>query len=553
MEIDKEQLKQNRQEYIRQVVQQTEQRIEDELREQWQQEQRWKKTHQMPSFAAAMPEHTEMEQTAPLQQRRETYREQKKRKEREAAQQKAQEQKKLVKHAEGMMLAQRRGMLGRNKMDEEEVQAEKALLDEKLKEIALQYEADILIPENASALRKLELQAEAEIERAKVMGQYARMLPIDTAIRAEAMKAKEEQEIKANQLKKKLKNSQIKNPVERKREEATFKRHEKYDAMQRVLGKDNPLSHEDVMWKHPVTQHMLVNVGRAFFGGTKPMYIFEDRQAPLANGGYKQYLFKEAVNCVGIYKPEGALVTAAAAQLQREICGEFAISAFAAVQEDGRVLGSFQEKIDKRQDPVDLFKWQANPDNMLFDDIKNEILREHTLDWLLCNFDTKGENFLHRTDGHLSSFDKEASFGKLEDAEAEHMSTTYKPHANDTIYNVLFTEFAEGRVDLDLQSIQNQLDKVAAISDKKYLKMFDRMLTQKYGDHVPGETNEKRKKAEEKMLQRKNNLQAEYEQFLGGLLRRRAQTNALKKHEDLLGSDGRFIGFRNAAADRVQE
>ena len=101
--------------------------------------------------------------------------------------------------------------------------------------------------------------------------------------------------------------------------------------------------------------------------------------------------------------------------------------------------------------------------------------------------------------------------------------------------------------------VKESLDKVAAISDKKYLKMFDRMLTQKYGDHVPGETNEKRKKAEEKMLQRKNNLQAEYEQFLGGLLRRRAQTNALKKHEDLLGSDGRFIGFRNAAADRVQE
>lgn len=118
------------------------------------------------------------------------------------------------------------------------------------------------------------------------------------------------------------------------------------------------------------------------------------------------------------------------------------------------MLGSFQEKIETigREQQVDLFSWQTNPQDNIPADMKKEILREHTLDWLLCNFDTKGENFLHRADGHLCSFDKEASFYKLMDPEAQHMSTEYKPHANDTLYNTLFTQFAQGNVTLDLSA-----------------------------------------------------------------------------------------------------
>ena len=197
------------------------------------------------------------------------------------------------------------------------------------------------------------------------------------------------------------------------------------------------------MWKHPVNGHELINVGRAFMGGTKPMYIFEDRQSPVIRdgriAGYKQYLFKEAVNCVGFYKPEGALVTEAAAKLQDILCGRYSIPAFSATDSQGRVLGSFQERIDVMQEGrVDLFAWQANPKDNLTDQMKSEILREHALDWLLCNFDTKGENFLHRTtDISLHLIKRRLSAG-LKDAGAAKMSTDYCPHANDTLYNTFF-------------------------------------------------------------------------------------------------------------------
>ncbi|MDR2089633.1 MAG: hypothetical protein LBP73_09790, partial [Clostridiales Family XIII bacterium] len=150
-----------------------------------------------------------------------------------------------------------------------------------------------------------------------------------------------------------------------------------------------------------------------------------------------------------------------------------------------------------------------------------EILREHTLDWLLCNFDTKGENFLNRTDGHLSSFDKEASFARIKDAGSQHMSTEYRPHANDTLYNVMFSEYARGNLDLDLQSTENQLQRIESMPRAEYLALFDRMLTQKYGAH--GERNRKRTAVEAAIWERKANLREEYRRFYTELLARRRE------------------------------
>lgn len=109
------------------------------------------------------------------------------------------------------------------------------------------------------------------------------------------------------------------------------------------------------------------------------MYIFEDRDAPIiADGqivGYKQYLFKEAVNCIGFEKPEGALVTEAAAQLQELLCGPYSIPAFAALHE-GKVVGSFQEKIDsiEADQRVDLFQWQTNPQDNIPAEMEQKML-----------------------------------------------------------------------------------------------------------------------------------------------------------------------------------
>ena len=168
---------------------------------------------------------------------------------------------------------------------------------------------------------------------------------------------------------------------------------------------------------------------------------------------------------------------------------------------------------------VDLFKWQANPDNSLSEEIKGQVLREHTLDWLLCNFDTKGENFLHRKkDGHLSSFDKEASFSFIESDEAQHMSTTYCPHNNDTVYNIMFQEYIKGTLDLDFTQMRERAQRISAMNDDEYIGLFEEMLRQKYKDES------KYEEVKGLILRRKTDLVEEYNRFITHLQEERHNT-----------------------------
>lgn len=469
-----------------------------------------------------METHAEIDAPAPPLQQKEGYFERKKREQLESARQKAAEQKEAVRRQEQALHNQPQEAMGI------EIKAEQALLAARLKAVALEEKAELKAAEG-DEIEQMKVKHRAQAERAKLAGAFARMLPEKSAQRRKAMAVKEEQELKADHLRRKLKVAQMPEGEEKEREKATLTRHGHYDRLKKIFRKDNPLSHEDAEWKLPTGQ-TLVNVGRAFFGGTKPMYIFEDRSSPILRDGqvvgYKQYLFKEATNCIGMYKPEGALVTEAAAALQEKICGPYSIPAYAAM-EGKKVLGSFQEKIEtiEAAQRFDLFSWQTDPQDNIPAEMKKEILREHTLDWLLCNFDTKGENFLHRTDNHLCSFDKEASFSKLKDAGAQHMSTEYKPHANDTLYNTLFTQFVKGNVALDLSASLEQVTKVEAMEKEEYLGLFSKMLDQKYGPST--ESNKARQEVEAAMWQRKDNLREEYRTFYTDLIRRRRE--ALRK------------------------
>lgn len=469
-----------------------------------------------------MQTHAQIDTPAPLLRQKESRSERKKREQLESARQKAEEQRQVVLRQE--QARNRQPLEG-----DQQFKEERALFAAKLKAVALEEKAGLKAAEDSGEIAALEVRHQAQAERAKLAGEFARMLPLGSAQRRKAMAAKEEAELKADHLRRKLKVARMPDGEEKKREQATLKRHGNYDNLKKIFRQDNPLSHEDAKWTLP-DQTELVNVGRAFFGGTKPMYIFEDRSTPILRDGqvvgYKQYLFKEATNCIGIYKPEGALVTEAAAALQGKICGPYSIPAYAAVRQDGKVLGSFQEKIETNttEQRVDLFSWQANPQDVLSADMKKEILREHTLDWLLCNFDTKGENFLHRTDNHLCSFDKEASFSKLKDAGAEHMSSDYKPHANDTLYNTLFTQFAEGKMTLDLSASLEQVDKVERMQKEEYMGIFSKMLEQKYGPAGLG--NKARAEVENAIWQRKSCLREEYRTFYTSLIARRRDAMA---------------------------
>ncbi|MCR4655138.1 MAG: hypothetical protein K5770_02745 [Lachnospiraceae bacterium] len=405
--------------------------------------------------------------------------------------------------------------------------AAKEIMDEQKKIIELLKSVEerrAKIKKKFNTAKEREIQAAAYERTADIYDELVKQFPKEQPDKKKLLyRAKEQAQIEQHRLLKLNSIESIQNDAERERELNTYKRHRRMEACMSVIYQPSKLAIEGAVYDHGGMH--LVNTGRAFLGGTKPMYYFEDRNDPIRDEagtitGYKKYLYKEAVDCIGRKKPERALVTEAASKLQRIVCGDYAIDAFAAADENGEVMGSFQVMIEQKDENerVNLFKWQASPDNSLSDAIKGEILREHTLDWLLCNFDTKGENFLHRKeDGHLSSFDKEASFSFINAEGAQHMSLTYRPHSNDTLYNTVFREYVNGNMELDFGPVLERAEQIRRIPDAEYMAIFEPMLRAKCRNEQS--YNETRAK----ILVRKNNLVNEYQRFIQELRSQRGE------------------------------
>ena len=421
----------------------------------------------------------------------------------------------------------------------------KQALDSRLEAIrlsesyALEKAKSVSLPEEAL----LEIRMNAQKDRADAYASFAVRLPLHSELREEYMKEKEEAEVKSNLLKKQLSISRIDNPAEREREENTFKRHGRFDMLKKIFRSPTPYSHQDATLRIKSRKKTLslVNVGRTFLGGTKVMYTFLNAEEKDSTGQPQQYLYKEATNCVGLYKPEGAIITESASQLQRYLRGDNAyIPAYCVRDAKGKVCGSVQKRMEKAPGGVDLFAWQAkmdaydpnDPPEVLPDVTKNDLLCEHTLDWILCNFDTKGENFINQPGGHIVSFDKEASLNKLMDQDAQTMSYTYKPHSNETIYNTIFRAYAQGRIDLNLRANLETIERMMDMPDMQFLGIFDQTLKVKYSGN-----QKKIQAAKQALLKRKHNLLREYERFYTALIRERASHTTDPQGDELASQD----------------
>ena len=279
-------------------------------------------------------------------------------------------------------------------------------------------------------------------------------------------------------------------------------------------------------------------------GGTKPMsqYIGSDGS---------QWLAKQAVNCMGYYKIEGALLTEAGAKLQKIVHPETAVDAFVGrTKKHGDV--SFQRRLQHVEGgpgKLDLFRFSKHPELATRDTIRAvealgpQILREHTTDWLLCNFDTKGENFIITKEGDgprvLHGIDKEAAFSKILKTEAQTMSRTYKPHANNTLYNVVFSMYANCELDLELFDVLPQIEKVQALSDADYMATF-----KDYLEHVKKTKPEQYQQIYDSILVRKTGLKREYARFFAELIKERCKhlhpEEAAKLRGKYLDENGNF-------------
>ena len=354
--------------------------------------------------------------------------------------------------------------------------------------------------------------------------------------RAKLLRRAEKQQIRANTHKVRGKQYAQRaageiNDKEWKRIGRSRRNHWFYDRISAVTTRfqpRNPLREEGMTFQREGEE--FENQGRIFLGGTKAMNLFTDLDG-------KEWLCKEAVTCVGTYKPMGALVTEAASRLQREISPQSAIRAFAQRGENGRVLGSLQERIDVKADAFDLFKWQADTSKPLPAHLPDQILREHVTDWLLCNFDTKGENFLEDASGTLRGIDKEQAFSFLDDKRAQHMSCTFSPNPNKTLYNTVFELYAQGKMDLNLGQVDQYIRKVESMTDEDYLGLFSDVVKAKCKGN-----DAKMKQMKEQILARKTGLREEYRSFFGALAAQRGE-------KKLLDQEGKF-SFEAAQAGK---
>lgn len=411
---------------------------------------------------------------------------------------------------------------------------EEKILDARLYAIDQQELADIRKEEMNGAIgevREKEIRLEAQSARVEAYHTIATQLPLGSAEREKYMKRKEEAVLKRGILSQELKVAKMPAGAEKERDAATIKRHAKYDSLKKIFRKVSPYSHEDAMIR--IGERSLINKGRATFGGTKAMYEFEERDEQGKLTG-NEFLFKEATNCIGMSKPDGAVVTEEASSLQQYLRGNLSIEAKCLRDGNNKVVGSIQRKVQKFDGGVDLFKWQAQGDLSVGEPsqvTKDDLMNEHTLDWILCNFDTKGENFINQAGGHIISFDKEASFNTLLQEGSRKMSYTFKPHSNDTIYNVMFAAYAQGKIDLNLDANMKSIQKMEQMDPNEFINMFRNTLDTKYGVGT-----QDRAQAEQLLRDRHRDLRRTYREFYTTLIQERLRnTRHPEEREKLQG------------------
>jgi hypothetical protein len=157
--------------------------------------------------------------------------------------------------------------------------------------------------------------------------------------------------------------------------------------------------------------------------------------------------------------------------------------------------------------------------------------REHVTDWLIGNFDAHKNNFIYAKDANgdmqLMGVDKEQAFRYLGDPKSAVMGYDYHPNAaygeNESVYNTMFRQFAQGKLDLDLQAPLPFIQRAEAISDDDY-----RAIWRPYAESLKGKGPDAEKMLDQ-IVARKNKLRETYRSFYQDLLQERTGTGSVQK------------------------
>lgn len=390
---------------------------------------------------------------------------------------------------------------------------EQGYLNDKLDLIRLQAAADIEKVRNERDRLEIEVNKHKAIVDAWT--DYVKTLEPGTKKRKNALKSKENAQLDLYWAQYKLKLDKTE-PAQKKKANAKYKRKVAEAYIKAVISASDENCHEDHIIETEINGvHLrLVNMGRAFLGGTKPTYYYKDMKTG------QQYLYKKAENCCGVHKPEGAIVTEIGSKIQHIVDPEHEIPAIGIKNAKGKYIGSIQKIVDVMDKPtIDFDAWQLNSKEKGGQDekvvknpeIQKQLLIFHCVDWLLCNFDTKGEHLLQCKDGSFVSIDKEGGMNQILKEDSQSMSCTYSPHNHEPIYNVFFRMVRDKKIDLDptaLEALDQKVQAVEAYSEEEYMQMFEPYILQ---------VNKDPEKMRANIKKRKKDLRKEYNRFLSSL------------------------------------
>lgn len=267
--------------------------------------------------------------------------------------------------------------------------------------------------------------------------------------------------------------------------------------------------------------------GKAHLGGTGEMYVIEDLDDGI------DYLFKPAQAKYGGNAEEfRAYIQEAGYKVQGIIDPNTSVVAgtgYVDIPGKGSVFGAAQMKIEDVDPSFNLFNWQNNG-GPIDPSIISQLQRENVTDWLLCNYDAHGRNFVYTTDGRLIGVDKEQSFRYITQAGAQKMSLTYHPNAaygeSETIYNTMYRRFADGTLDIRLNDTLTYIKRIESIPDNEYREIFRKYAESLYGKGQKAET------LLDQIVSRKQNVRQTFETFYSDLLTQRKGTKTTFQFAD---------------------
>lgn len=234
------------------------------------------------------------------------------------------------------------------------------------------------------------------------------------------------------------------------------------------------------------------SINRVYLGGSGEMYMCKTHLG-------KEYIFKVSKHKVTNYpQPFRAYVQEAGYKVQKIVDPKSAIACKAA-KINGK-FGTIQEKINTVG-----FRYDFHDQN-----ITSQLLREFVTDYLLSNYDTKNDNFIMGEDGILRGCDKEQSFRYMLESKPN-MSEDYRPDVSPPIYNWLFQQYRIGEANIDFDQIWQYVDRVEAVSEEDYKKIFI-----DYVNNVPYPPKS-REVLLEKIMERKRDIRQHTESFINHL------------------------------------